>query len=43
MVGYTLMKTSVAFDSDLFQPFLPESAQVNPKVYGAELAFWLSK
>jgi len=37
------MKTSVEFKSDLFKPFLPEDSQVNPQVYGAELAFWLSK
>ncbi len=37
------MKVSVEFDSDLFKPFLPEDSQVNPYVYGAELAFWLSK
>ncbi len=37
------MKTSVEFDSDLFKPFLPDDSQVNPKVYGAELAFWLSR
>lgn len=24
-------------------PFLPEDSQVNPEVYGAELAFWLSR
>ena len=37
------MKTSVEFDSELFKPFLPEESQVNPRVYGAELAFWLSR
>ena len=37
------MKTAVEFESDLFKPFLPEDAQVNPQVYGAELAFWLSR
>lgn len=37
------MKTSVDFTSDLFKPFLPEDAQVNPQVYGAELTFWLSE
>ena len=36
------MKTSVDFNSELFRPFLPEEAQVNPQVYGAELAYWLS-
>ena len=24
-------------------PFLPEDSQVNPEVYGAELAFWLAR
>lgn len=37
------MDTSVNFTSDLFNPFLPESAQVNPGCYGAELAWWLSR
>ena len=37
------METSVSFDSELFAPFLPEDAQVNPRVYGAELAFWLAR
>lgn len=37
------MDTSVEFDSPLFRPFLPEDAQVNPQVYGAELAFWLAR
>ena len=37
------METSVDFSSDLFNPFLPEDSQVNPQVYGAELAYWLSK
>lgn len=35
------MHTSVVFKSALFKPFLPESAQVNPQCYGAELAWWL--
>ena len=30
------------FKSDKFAPFLPEESQVNPEVYGAELAWWLS-
>jgi hypothetical protein len=30
------------FKSDHFVPVLPEDSQVNPGVYGAELAFWLS-
>jgi hypothetical protein len=29
------------FRSPRFQPALPEECQVNPEVYGAELAFWL--
>jgi len=29
------------FRSDKFTPILPEDSQVNPGVYGAELAFWL--
>ncbi|MCP5158705.1 MAG: hypothetical protein H6975_04690 [Gammaproteobacteria bacterium] len=37
------MDTAVEFESDLFRPFLPEKSQVNPNVYGAELAFWLSR
>jgi hypothetical protein len=37
------METSVEFESALFRPFLPEAAQVNPQVYGAELAFWLAQ
>lgn len=37
------METSVDFDSKMFSPFLPDEAQVNPEVYGAELAFWLSR
>lgn len=35
--------TSVNFTSSLFKPFLPENSQVNPHVYGAELAYWLSE
>lgn len=27
----------------MFRPYLPDDAQVNPSVYGAELAFWLSR
>jgi hypothetical protein len=30
------------FVSDQFVPFLPEESQVNPEVYGAELAWWLA-
>jgi hypothetical protein len=37
------MESAVEFESELFKPFLPEESQVNPKVYGSELAFWLSK
>jgi len=37
------METSVDFESDLFCPYLPDDAQVNPGVFGAELAFWLSR
>jgi hypothetical protein len=29
------------FRSARFVPFLPDDSQVNPGVYGAELAFWL--
>lgn len=31
----------VEFASDRFAPVLPEDSQVNPGVYGAELAYWL--
>ena len=31
------------FTSDALSPFLPDGNQVNPGVYGAELAFWLSR
>jgi len=37
------METSVEFESSLFRPFLPEKSQVNPHIYGAELAFWLAR
>lgn len=37
------METSVDFESKMFSPYLPDEAQVNPGVYGAELAFWLSR
>lgn len=36
------MNTCVDFKSELFKPFLSDEAQVNPNVYGAELAWWLS-
>jgi hypothetical protein len=41
--GIISMETSVDFQSELFRPFLPDDAQVNPRVYGAELVFWLSQ
>ena len=31
----------VEFRSQRFSPILPEDSQVNPQVYGAELAYWL--
>lgn len=37
------MDTSVDFESSLFAPFLPDEAQINPGVFGAELAFWLAR
>jgi hypothetical protein len=37
------METSVDFESRMFCPYLPDEAQINPGVYGAELAFWLSQ
>lgn len=37
------MNTAVEFRSEAFHPFLPEDSQVNPGVYGAELAFWLAE
>lgn len=37
------MNTCATFNSDLFKPFLSGNAQVNPGVYGAELAWWLSR
>jgi hypothetical protein len=36
------LKDIVEFVSRDFVPFLPDEAQVNPEVYGAELAYWLS-
>jgi hypothetical protein len=39
----TVMETGVDFTSEKFKPFLPEDSQVNPHVYGAELAYWLSE
>lgn len=32
----------VEFRTNKFKPFLPDDAQVNPGVYGAELAYWLA-
>jgi hypothetical protein len=32
----------IEFSSDRFLPYLPEDSQVNPGVYGFELAHWLS-
>jgi hypothetical protein len=37
------METSVDFKSVMFSPYLPDDAQANPGVFGAELAFWLSR
>ena len=37
------MDSSVDFRSELFKPFLPDDAQVNPECYGAELCWWLSR
>ena len=37
------MKRAVTFQSTRFTPFLPEEAQVNPQVYGAELTYWLAE
>ena len=36
------LRDIVRFKSEHFAPVLPEDCQVNPGVYGAELAFWLS-
>ena len=35
------LRDIVEFRSARFSPVLPEDSQVNPQVYGAELAFWL--
>ncbi len=35
------LRDIVVFSSVRFSPVLPEDAQVNPQVYGAELAYWL--
>lgn len=37
------MDICVDFESPLFEPYLSEESQVNPCVYGAELAWWLSR
>jgi len=37
------MDISVNFISEQFKPFLPDSSQVNPGIYGAELAWWLAE
>lgn len=40
--GYmSTIKDIIEFRSRKFSPGLPEGSQVNPEVYGAELAFWL--
>jgi hypothetical protein len=33
----------IEFESPKFSPYLPEECQVNPGVYGFELAHWLSE
>lgn len=33
----------VELRTDRFAPFLPDDAQVNPGVYGAELAYWMAR
>jgi hypothetical protein len=35
------LRDIVEFRSAKFAPVLPEDSQVNPQVYGAELAYWL--
>ncbi len=37
------MRTYVRFKSSLFKPIKPEEEQVNPYVYGEELAQWIFK
>jgi hypothetical protein len=32
---------NVKFNSMLFRPVLPDEGQINPGLYGAELAYWL--
>ena len=36
------MRDIAAFRSGRFKPILPDTCQVNPRRYGAELAFWLA-
>lgn len=33
----------ILFESDRFQPYLPDECQVNPNALGFELAAWLSR
>lgn len=35
------LRAITRFNSSLFSPVLPDDSQVNPQVYGAELAYWL--
>jgi hypothetical protein len=35
------LKDIAEFVSEKFNPILPDECQVNPEVYGAELAYWL--
>ena len=42
MTDDALLTDIVEFQSDRFAPILPEDSQVNPQVYGAELAYWLA-
>jgi hypothetical protein len=37
----TTLRDIVQFESKDLAPVLPEESQVNPNVYGAELAYWL--
>ena len=41
LAGMELLTNVARFRSERFAPALPEDCQVNPEVYGAELAFWL--
>ena len=42
MLGIMTSAVELAvFSSDEFAPILPDECQVNPRRYGAELAFWL--